>query len=143
MRRPNSRALACSSLFSSNSFGEPSPGNASRGCARDTPREIDIKAATANGVPVFKAPGRNAESVADLTILLILAQARKLIKTERLLKSGQVQIESTKNFTKLLESLKGQELGRSTVGLVGLGQIGAQVAKRLQGFGAKILFFDR
>jgi len=112
------------------------------GCARDTPKEIDVEAATTHGVPVFIAPGRNAESVADLTILLMLAQARKLIRTERTLKSGQVHIESAEDFTKLLESLKGHELGRSTVGIVGLGQIGSRVAKRLQGFGATVLFFD-
>lgn len=112
------------------------------GCARDAPKEIDIEAATANGVPVFKAPGRNADSVADLTILLMLAQARKLIQTERLLKSGKVQVESSEDFVKLLDSLKGKELGRSTVGLVGLGQIGSRVAKRLQGFGTKILYSD-
>ena len=112
------------------------------GCARDTPKEIDVEAATAHGVPVFTAPGRNAESVADLTILLMLAQARKLIQTERLLKSGRVHIENTEDFTKLLESLRGFELSRSTVGIIGLGQIGSRVVKRLQGFGTRVLFFD-
>jgi D-3-phosphoglycerate dehydrogenase len=112
------------------------------GCARDAPKEIDVDAATANGVPVFTSPGRNADSVADLTILLMLAQARKLIQIDRMLKSGQVQIESTEDFVNFFESLKGQELGRSIVGIVGLGQIGTRVAQRLQGFGVKVVFFD-
>ncbi len=112
------------------------------GCARDDPKEIDVEAATAAGIPVFYTPGRNADSVADLTILLMLSQARKLIRTDRLLKSGNVEIESAEAFTKLLDSLKGQELGRSTVGIIGLGQIGHRVAKRLQGFGTRILFYD-
>ncbi|MFX0167717.1 MAG: NAD(P)-dependent oxidoreductase [Candidatus Hodarchaeota archaeon] len=112
------------------------------GCARDAPKEIDVDAATVRGIPVFYAPGRNADSVADLTILLILAQARKLIQTDRLLKSGKVQIDSAEQFTKLHDLLKGRELGRSTVGIIGLGQIGSRVAKRLQGFGSRILFYD-
>ena len=112
------------------------------GSARDHPKEVDVDSATAHGVPVFYAPGRNADSVADLTVLLMLAQARKLIATDRLYKSGKVTIESAEDFTKLHDSLKGQELGRSTVGMIGLDQIGLRVAKRLQGFGTRILFYD-
>ncbi len=112
------------------------------GCARNTPKEIDIEAATANGVPVFYAPGRNNDSVADLTILLMLAQARKLIQTDRLLKSGQVQIDSAKDFAQLFDLLKGRELGCSTIGIIGLGQIGTIVAKRLQGFETRLIFYD-
>ncbi len=110
--------------------------------ARDSPKEIDIDSATAHRVPVFYAPGRNADSVADLTILLILAQARKLINMDRLLRSGQVEINSAEKFTTLHDSLKGRELGRSTVGIIGLGQIGFRVAERLQGFGTRVLFSD-
>ena len=112
------------------------------GSARDSPKEVDIDSATSHRVPVFYAPGRNAESVADLTILLMLAQARKLIATDRLLKTGEVAINSAEDFTKLHDSLKGQELGRSTVGIIGLGQIGLRVAKRLQGFGSRVIFND-
>lgn len=112
------------------------------GCARDNPKEVDLDAATAKAVPVFYTPGRNADSVADLTILLMLAQARKLLQTDRLLKFGKVQIESAEEFAQIHDSLKGVELGRSTVGIIGLGQIGKRVAQRLQGFGARILFYD-
>jgi phosphoglycerate dehydrogenase-like enzyme len=112
------------------------------GSARDNPKEVDIVSATAHRVPVFYAPGRNADSVADLTVLLMLSQARKLIKTDRLLKSGKVAITSAEDFTALHDSLKGQELGRSTVGIIGLGQIGVRVAERLQGFGTHVLFYD-
>ncbi len=112
------------------------------GSARDSPKEVDIDSATTHGVPVFYAPGRNADSVADLTILFVLAQARKLITTDRLLKSGNIEIDSAEEFAKLHDSLKGQELGRSTVGIVGLGQIGVRVAERLQGFGTRVLFYD-
>jgi autoinducer 2 (AI-2) kinase len=112
------------------------------GSARDNPKEVDIESATAHGVPVFYAPGRNADSVADLTILLILAQARKLIAADRLLISGKVTIDSAEDFTQLYDSLKGQELGRSTVGIIGLGQIGRRVAERLHGFGTRIIYYD-
>jgi len=112
------------------------------GSARDSPKEVDIESATAHSVPVFYTPGRNADSVADLTVLLILAQARKLITTDRLLRSGKVIINSTEEFASFHDSLKGQELGRSTVGIIGLGQIGGRVAQRLQGFGTRVLFYD-
>jgi D-3-phosphoglycerate dehydrogenase len=112
------------------------------GNARDSPKEVDIESATKHGVPIFYAPGRNADSVADLTILLILAQARKLITIDRLLKSTNITIQSAEDFTQLYESLKGEELGRRTVGIVGLGQIGSRVAKRLQGFGSHVVFYD-
>ncbi len=112
------------------------------GCARDSPKEIDINAATKHHVPVFYTPGRNADSVAELAILLILAQARKLIKTDRLLKTGMIEINSAEDFAQLHDSLKGTELGRSTVGIIGLGQIGSLVAQRLRGFGTRILFYD-
>jgi autoinducer 2 (AI-2) kinase len=112
------------------------------GCARDAPKEIDVEAATAKGVPVFFTPGRNAESVADLTILLMLAQARKLIHIDRLLKSGTVEVENSEQIATMQEELQGFELGRQTVGIIGLGQIGHRVAERLQGFGSRIIYYD-
>ena len=112
------------------------------GCARDAPKEIDIDAATEHGVPVFYAPGRNADAVADLTILLMLAQARKLVYIDRLLKSGRFQVESSEQLAKMYEKLEGFELGGKTIGIIGLGQIGSRVAQRLQGFGVRVIYYD-
>ncbi len=112
------------------------------GCARDSPKEIDVEAATAKRVPVFYAPGRNADSVADMTILLMLAQARKLVQIDRMLKTGDVHVDDAEQLAKMQKSLQGVELGRSTVGIVGLGQIGSRVAMRLRGFGARIIYYD-
>lgn len=112
------------------------------GCARNTPKEIDIKAATSKGIPVFFAPGRNTDSVAELTILLILAQARKLIQTDRILKSGTVHIDEARKFAEFHDSLKGVELKQSMVGIVGLGQIGYRVAQLLRGFGTRVIYYD-
>jgi autoinducer 2 (AI-2) kinase len=112
------------------------------GCARDAPNEIDVEAATRRKVPVFYAPGRNAEAVADLTILLILAQARKLVAIDRALKSGSVQVDDVAQLAEMQESLQGFELGPRTIGIVGLGQIGSRVAERLRGFGARVVYYD-
>jgi len=112
------------------------------GCARDAPNEIDVDAATRRKVPVFYAPGRNAESVADLTILLMLAQARKLVAIDRALKSGNVRVDDAAGLAKMQESLQGFELGPHTIGIIGLGQIGSRVAERLRGFGARVIYYD-
>jgi autoinducer 2 (AI-2) kinase len=113
------------------------------GSARDNPaKEVDVEAATTKRIPVIYTPGRNADSVADLTILLMLAQARKLVQIDRHLKSGDVKIDDAEELARMQESLKGVELGRCTVGIVGLGQIGWRVAERLDGFGAKIIYYD-
>ncbi|MFX1474987.1 MAG: NAD(P)-dependent oxidoreductase [Promethearchaeota archaeon] len=112
------------------------------GSTRDKPKEVDVEAATAKQVPVLYAPGRNADSVADLTILLMLAQARKLVQIDRQLKSGNVQVSDAEQLATMQESLKGSELGRSTIGIVGLGQIGWRVAERLSGFGARVIYYD-
>jgi phosphoglycerate dehydrogenase-like enzyme len=112
------------------------------GCTRDAPNEIDVETATRRRVPVFYAPGRNAESVADLTILLMLAQARKLVTIDRALKSGKMRIDDAAGLAKMQESLQGFELGPHTVGIVGLGQIGSRVAERLRGFGTKVIYYD-
>ncbi|MFX1561810.1 MAG: NAD(P)-dependent oxidoreductase [Promethearchaeota archaeon] len=112
------------------------------GCARDTPKEVDVDAATRKRIPVFYAPGRNADSVADLAILLMLSQARHIIKIDRALKSGSFHVDDAEQLAKMQESLQGFELGRKIIGIIGLGQIGSRVAERLRGFGSRILYYD-
>jgi D-3-phosphoglycerate dehydrogenase len=111
-------------------------------CCRGNPINIDVDAATKKGIPVIYTPARNADAVADMAIALMLSAARHLTEAERLLKSGQVKIESEEDLIKLHEKLMGVELGHRKVGIVGFGAIGYRVAKRLLGFGSSILVYD-
>jgi len=92
---------------------------------------IDLKAATENGVIVTYVPRANAESVADFTFCLILASARDLVNAHLSTKSG------------LWESRKfiGTELCGKILGIIGFGAIGSRVARRAKGFGMKILCY--
>jgi len=111
------------------------------GSVRGNPNNISIPAATAKKIPVISVPGRNTNAVAELTIALILAQARNIISAERLLKSDFF-VDDFKDFGKMYSDLIGFELKGRTLGIIGLGQIGFEVAKLLQVFGVQILITD-
>ncbi|MEM4674966.1 MAG: 2-hydroxyacid dehydrogenase [Nitrososphaerota archaeon] len=109
---------------------------------RDDPYNVDVKAATARGIPVVYAPRRNTVAVAELTIALMLAAMRRVVKVDRLLKSGKVKYASARDFIEVYNATLGFELGGKKVGIVGLGAIGFEVAKRLKAFDVEILVYD-
>ncbi|MGY5864560.1 MAG: NAD(P)-dependent oxidoreductase [Candidatus Thorarchaeota archaeon] len=111
------------------------------GSVRGNPNNISVSAATAKKIPVISVPGRNTNSVAELTVALILAQARNITSAERLLKS-EFFVDDFKDFGKMYNQLTGFELKGRTVGIIGLGQIGYEVAKRLHAFDVDILITD-
>ena len=91
---------------------------------------IDVAAATRAGVVVTNTPGANQGAVAELTMGLILAALRQLPYHDGLVKSG--------GWSRRI----GTELGGRTVGLVGLGRIGKEVALRLEGFRVSLIAHD-
>ena len=93
---------------------------------------IDVDAATERGILVINAPGANPVSVAELTMAFILALARRVPAADASMKAGQWE---KKKFT------GGEVLGR-TLGLVGFGRIGQEVACRAQAFGMNVIAFD-
>ncbi len=93
---------------------------------------IDLKTATEKGIIVVNAPGGNTISAAELTIGLILAVARKIPQADRSVKEGKWE---RKKFM-------GTELRGKTVGIIGLGRIGYEVAKRLRAFDVNIIAYD-
>ncbi|WP_104166991.1 phosphoglycerate dehydrogenase [Cryobacterium sp. N22] len=93
---------------------------------------VDIKAATAAGVMVVNAPTSNIISAAELTVGHILSLARHIPPAHGALAQGQWK---RSKYT-------GIELYEKTVGIIGLGRIGALVAARLQAFGVNIIAFD-
>ena len=94
---------------------------------------IDLDAATAAGIIVTNNPTYCIEEVAEHTMALILACARKTALYDRLVRSGRWEVPPGKPMFRLA--------GR-TLGLVGFGNIGRQVALRAAAFGMRILYFD-
>jgi len=111
------------------------------GSVRGSPNNISLQAATAKKIPVIAVPGRNTIAVAEHTIGLMLAQARNIVTAERFLKN-EFFVDDFKDFANMYKSLMGIELFSRTVGIIGLGQIGFEVAKRLQALGLEILVLD-
>ena len=93
---------------------------------------VDIIEATKRGIHVTNSPEANIISVAELTVGLIIASARNLIKGNNTLKQ--------KKWDR--SSLTGIELYEKTLGFVGFGRVARLVASRMQSFGMKIVFFD-
>jgi len=112
------------------------------GCCRGDPVNVGVERATAKGIPVLFAPGRNADAVADLTLAQMLCLARHVYTVNSLLKSGQMRFASTKDYLGVYGAYGGFELGGVIVGVVGFGAIGRAVARRLRGFGSTILAHD-
>ena len=91
---------------------------------------IDIKAATEQGIVVTNTPTANIDAVADITFALMLALARRIPEANRETKAG--------NWKKFI----GTSVWRKKLGVIGLGKIGRQVVKRARGFEMEILCYD-
>lgn len=103
---------------------------------------VDVDAATVYGIPVINTPGRNADAVADLTVAFLLMLSRNLSDATQFLRTGDITGGDLAKFGEAYARFHGHELWGSTVGLVGLGAVGRQVAARLGGFGVRLLVSD-
>lgn len=95
---------------------------------------VDVRAATKHGVIVVYTPEANAEAVADYTVGLMIAVARRLVEADRELR--------TKGDWKARYELIGSDLHGKTLGIIGLGRIGVRVARRARGFDMSLLAYD-
>jgi len=93
---------------------------------------VDLAAATRLGVMVVNAPQSNVISAAEHTVALILAQARNIPQAHVALREGRWE----------RGRFQGAELYGKTLGIIGLGRVGALVAQRLSSFGMRLLAYD-
>ncbi|QDU59211.1 D-3-phosphoglycerate dehydrogenase [Planctomycetes bacterium Pan216] len=94
---------------------------------------VDRQAAGARGILVCNVPDYGTEEVADHTLMLLLAVARRLVTTDQSMRKSQWQYQTMLGAPRL----RGQ-----TLGLVGCGRIGTAVALRARAFGMRVVFFD-
>ena len=93
---------------------------------------IDAAAATRRGIVVMNTPGANAVAVAELTLGLMLTLARKVAAANASMHAGKWE----------KKILQGSELRGKTLGILGLGRIGLEVARRAKGFGMELIGSD-
>src|ERR1700758_1822768 len=93
---------------------------------------IDLDAATRRGIAVMNTPGANAVAVAEQTMGMMLAMARHLCRADALMHAGKWE----------KKSLQGTELRAKTLGIIGLGRIGMEVARRARAFSMDVVAHD-
>lgn len=93
---------------------------------------VDVEAATRRGILVVNAPQSNIVSAAEHTIALLLAQARNIPQAHAALRAGRWE----------RARYQGVELAGKTLGIVGLGRVGAMVAQRALAFGMRVIAYD-
>jgi D-3-phosphoglycerate dehydrogenase len=108
------------------------------GSTRGDPTNVDVAAATAAGIPVLRAPGRNADAVAELTIAVLLAANRHVVQADADVRHGQTFKDGSIPY----QRFRAWELNGGTAGLVGLGAVGRATRWRLEGLGMRVLAYD-
>ncbi len=93
---------------------------------------VDVDAATQRGIVVMNTPSGNTISTAELTFSMLMALARKIPQAHASMKAGEWN----------RKSFQGTELYNKTLGILGMGRIGSEVAKRAVAFGMKVLAYD-
>lgn len=93
---------------------------------------VDVEAATERGIVVMNTPGGNTISTAELTFSMLMALARHIPQAHGSMKAGEWN----------RKSFSGTELYNKTLGILGMGRIGTEVAKRAQAFGMTVVAYD-
>ncbi len=105
------------------------------GVLRGGTENVDEEYAKSKGIKVINTAGRNARAVAEFTVGMILAETRNIARTNAEM-NQDVWFKDFPNKENI------PEMGDKTVGIIGFGHIGQLVAQFVQGFGAKVLFYD-
>ncbi|MEZ5393666.1 MAG: NAD(P)-dependent oxidoreductase [Bryobacterales bacterium] len=97
---------------------------------------IDVKAAAERGIPVGNTPSVLDGATADMGMALLLAAGRRVMEGERYARSPEF-VHYDPGY------MLGREVHSTTLGIIGLGAIGRQVARRAKGFDMRVLYFNR
>ena len=97
---------------------------------------IDVAEATRRGIPVGHTPDVLTETTADLVFALLLASARRIVEGDAFTRQGKWRTHAHLD-------LPGVDVNHATLGILGLGKIGVQVAKRAKGFNMRVLYYSR
>ncbi len=97
---------------------------------------IDVAAATKRGMFVTNTPGVLTETTADMAWAILMATARRVVEGDKFTRSGRWKTWELMGFT-------GQDVHGATLGIVGLGRIGAALARRAKGFAMSLLYHNR
>src|SRR5215218_7661200 len=108
------------------------------GSTRGDPTNVDVPGATAKGIPVLHAPGRNADGVAELAIGLLFAVTRGIVPADKDVRTGTVYDGGTIPY----QRYRAWQVAGQTVGIVGLGSVGRAAAWRFGGLGMKVIAHD-
>ena len=96
---------------------------------------IDVAEATKRGIPVGNTPDVLTQTTADAAFALLLAAARRIVESARAVHEGKWRTWHPLHYL-------GQDVYGSTLGIIGMGRIGVEVAKRAQGFDMDVLYSD-
>jgi D-3-phosphoglycerate dehydrogenase len=95
---------------------------------------VDLEAARELGKVVFNTPAALTETVAEMTLALMLALTRRVVSADKAVRAGE--------WSRKYGDLRGTEIMGKTVGIVGLGRIGSAVARRLKRFSVELIYHD-
>ena len=98
---------------------------------------VDVPAATARGIIVTNTPGVLTDTTADLAFCLLVTVARRIGESERFVRAGKWAANPSAGGAML-----GMDIHHATLGVVGMGRIGSEVAHRGAGFHMKVLYYD-
>lgn len=108
------------------------------GSTRGDPTNVDLPGATTKGIPVLRAPGRNADGVAEMAVALLLGASRGIVAADRDVREGQVYRDGSIPY----QRFRAWQLAGRTAGLVGLGAVGRATRWRLEGLGMRVIAAD-
>src|SRR5579864_8815552 len=97
---------------------------------------IDVAAATRKGIFVTNTPGVLTETTADMAWAILMATARRVVEGDRFTRSGRWK-------TWEIMALTGQDVHGATLGIIGMGRIGLEIARRATGFSMRVLYSNR
>ncbi len=97
---------------------------------------INLEAARQRGIPVGNTPGVLDGATADMAFALLLASARRVVEGDRYARSPEFTVYDP-------GYMLGREVHHATIGIVGMGRIGLEIAKRAAGFDMRILYHNR